>query len=135
MSTIHINWCWVSSINSINSIITYSSAHTVDGRNPAPVEVGSLSNYLQGFLHPRWLFGISSIITYHLSNVFPSWTHQLPSPPRLEEERYVRPPDGTPATLSEVLRTDQQMLIWQADLFWDGYLKISQVRWKTVACL
>ena len=26
---------------------------TVDGRNPAPVEVGSLSHYLQGFVHPR----------------------------------------------------------------------------------
>ena len=25
----------------------------VDGRNPAPVEVGSLSHYLQGFIHPR----------------------------------------------------------------------------------
>ena len=25
-----------------------------DGRNPAPVEVGSLSHYLQGFIHPRW---------------------------------------------------------------------------------
>ena len=24
---------------------------TVDGRNPAPVEVGSLSHYLQGFVH------------------------------------------------------------------------------------
>ena len=32
---------------------------TVDGRTPAPVEVGSLSHYLQGFIHPRWLFGIS----------------------------------------------------------------------------
>ena len=32
-------------------------------RNPAvaPVEVGSLSHYLQGFLHSRWLFGISAI--------------------------------------------------------------------------
>ena len=29
--------------------------------NPAPVEVGSLSHYLQGFIHARWLFGISSI--------------------------------------------------------------------------
>ncbi len=28
--------------------------HTVDGRNPAPVEVGSLSHSLQGFIHPRW---------------------------------------------------------------------------------
>ena len=26
----------------------------------SPVEVGSLSHYLQGFLHPRWSFGISS---------------------------------------------------------------------------
>ena len=32
---------------------------TVDGRNTAPVEVGSLSHYLQGFRHPVWLFGIS----------------------------------------------------------------------------
>ena len=30
-------------------------------RIPAPVEVGMLSHYLQGFIHPRWLFGISSI--------------------------------------------------------------------------
>ena len=28
--------------------------HTVDARNPAPVEVGSLSHYFQGFIHPRW---------------------------------------------------------------------------------
>ena len=27
---------------------------TVDGRNPAPVEVGSLPYDLQGFIHPRW---------------------------------------------------------------------------------
>ena len=26
-----------------------------------PVEVGSLSHYLKGFIHHRWLFGISSI--------------------------------------------------------------------------
>ena len=25
----------------------------------SPVEVGSLSRYLQGFIHPRWLFRIS----------------------------------------------------------------------------
>ena len=35
--------------------------HTVDGQNPAPVEVGNLSHYLRCFIHPRWLFGISSI--------------------------------------------------------------------------
>ena len=36
---------------------------TVDGNQKSginsPVEVGSLSHYLQGFIHPRWLFGIS----------------------------------------------------------------------------
>ena len=40
-------------------IILDDSGHTVDGTNPAPVQVGSLSHYSQGFLHPRWLFGIS----------------------------------------------------------------------------
>ena len=30
-------------------------------RNPPPVEAGSLSHYLQGFMHLNWLFGISSI--------------------------------------------------------------------------
>ena len=37
---------------------------TVDGNQKsggnAPVEVGSLSHDLPGFVHPRWLFGISS---------------------------------------------------------------------------
>ena len=28
-----------------------------DGRNPAPVEVGSLSHDLQGFISPWWLAG------------------------------------------------------------------------------
>ena len=35
--------------------------HTLDGQNPAPVEVGHLSHDLRCFIHPRWLFGISSI--------------------------------------------------------------------------
>ena len=30
------------------------SGSTVDGTNPATVEVGSLSHYLEGFAHPRW---------------------------------------------------------------------------------
>ena len=36
--------------------------HTVDGSEilRSPVEVGSLSHYLQGFIHPRWC-SISSI--------------------------------------------------------------------------
>ena len=33
------------------------SWHAVDRRNPAPVEFGSLPQYLQGFLDPRWLAG------------------------------------------------------------------------------
>ena len=33
---------------------------TVYGRSPAPVEVGSVSHYLQDFIHPRWC-RISSI--------------------------------------------------------------------------
>ena len=28
-------------------------SHTVDGRNPAPVEVGRLSHYLPGLMHPK----------------------------------------------------------------------------------
>ena len=34
---------------------------TVDGSEirRSPVEVCSLSRYLQGFIHPSWLFGIS----------------------------------------------------------------------------
>ena len=35
-------------------------SQTTVGWNPAPVEVGSLSHYLQGFIHPRWC-RISSI--------------------------------------------------------------------------
>ena len=37
------------------------TVHTVDGRNPAPVEALRLvvSPILQGFIHPRWLFLIS----------------------------------------------------------------------------
>ena len=38
--------------------------HTVDGWNPAPVEVGSLSHYLQGFIYPNWcrISAINSIV-------------------------------------------------------------------------
>ena len=38
----------------LQSLAHSYSVHTVDGWNPAPVEVGSLSHYLQGLLHPRW---------------------------------------------------------------------------------
>ena len=36
------------------SISPDHNTHTVDGWNPAPVEVGGLSHYLQGFIHLRW---------------------------------------------------------------------------------
>ena len=36
------------------------SGATVDGWNHATLEVGSLSHYLQGFIHSRWLFGKSA---------------------------------------------------------------------------
>ena len=45
---------------------------TVDGRNPAPVEVGSLSHYLQGFIHPRWC-RISSINSMESLKMKKSW--------------------------------------------------------------
>ncbi len=36
-------------------VLVGSEFHTtVDGRDRAPVEVGSLSHFLQGFIHPRW---------------------------------------------------------------------------------
>ena len=34
---------------------------TVDGQNLAPVDKQFIPHYLQGFIHPRWLFGILSI--------------------------------------------------------------------------
>ena len=52
------------SVYALKTIYIYSD--TVDGRNPAPVEVGSLSHYLQVFIHPRWLFGISEPSTVAL---------------------------------------------------------------------
>ena len=41
-------------VNSQSENIILSSTETVDGWNPAPVDVGSLSLYLQGFIGPRW---------------------------------------------------------------------------------
>ncbi len=35
----------------------------------SPVEVGSLSPYLQGFTHPRWLFGISEPSTVFRTSI------------------------------------------------------------------
>ena len=51
---ITMGWCWWD---------------TVDGQNPAPVEVGSLPHYLPGFNHPRWC-RISSINSITSSDFF-----------------------------------------------------------------
>ena len=56
--------------NSLN--LSIGTCNTVDGsRNAAPVEVGSLSQYLQGFIHPRWLFGVSSINSMTVISIYP----------------------------------------------------------------
>ena len=39
-------------------------------RNPTLVEVGSLCRYLQGFIHPRWMFGISVCQDFLVSGNF-----------------------------------------------------------------
>ena len=40
----------------------------ITGWNPAPVEVGRLSHYLKGFIHPKWLaLGFLNHQQYHLS--------------------------------------------------------------------
>ena len=47
----------------------FETKHTVDGKNPAvaPVELGSLSRYLQGFMHP------TGICLESLSSTVPIW--------------------------------------------------------------
>ena len=51
--------------------------NTVDGSEirRAPVEVGSLSHYLQGFLHPRWFSRRISSISSLSPLAAPCWTH------------------------------------------------------------
>jgi len=46
-------------MNPKSSVFWMKTPHIVDGRNPvnSPVEVGSLSLYLQCFIHLRWLIG------------------------------------------------------------------------------
>ena len=50
----------VSSMKDSLAIFSLVILLTVDGRNPAPVQVGNLSHYFYGFIHPRWC-RISSI--------------------------------------------------------------------------
>ena len=63
-----LSGCCILICNDVNAVGIYTCTYkcailvysTVHGRNPAPVEVASLSHYLQVFFHPRCLFGISS---------------------------------------------------------------------------
>ena len=52
--------------------------NTVDGRYPAPVEVGSSSHDSQGFIHPRRLFGMSSINSMNFLEAHRCKTCQAP---------------------------------------------------------
>ena len=67
------NWNGVEKKNFLLLIVQTSGNHQVD--------VGSLSHYLPGFLHYRWLFGMSSInnINYgvHVFLVYLSIIHQI----------------------------------------------------------
>ena len=49
----------------LSSKPSFTQITTADGSEirRAPVEVGSFSHYLQGFIHPRWLFGICEAST------------------------------------------------------------------------
>ena len=52
----------------LTSLFLWQRGNTADGSEIrlSPVEVGSLSHYLQGFIHPSWLFGISEPSTVWL---------------------------------------------------------------------
>ncbi len=52
----------------LTSLFPWQRGNTADGSEIrlSPVEVGSLSGYLRGFIHPRWLFGISEPSTVRL---------------------------------------------------------------------
>ena len=39
--------------------------HTVNGRNPAPVDMVNIPVFTWFYIHPRWLFGISSINSFN----------------------------------------------------------------------
>ena len=68
------------------SAILQKLHHTVDGWNPAPVEVGSLSHYFYGFIHPRWC-RISSINSNTIPCLGKTWEETI-------EDRIMRCQEG-----------------------------------------
>ena len=70
----------------VSSILIQIDPTTIDGRNPAPVEVSSLSHYLQGFIHPRWVGFLSSTVGTSL-------------------KKTCRSPSGTPSSVAGLCQT------------------------------
>ena len=58
----------------------------VDGRNPAPVEVGSFSNYLQGFIHPTggWEWDFWTINSSYMMAIKAISSKSIRPPPKLQ---------------------------------------------------
>ena len=75
--------------NTILPVVSYGRIsltwHTVDGRNPAPVEVGSLSHYLQDFMNiPRADRRISEPSTVHNRIIFRDFPARIHITPLLD---------------------------------------------------
>ena len=68
--------CLVTGGGKFTLIQIHDMNDAVAGWNPAPVEVGSLSHYLQGFIHPSWC-RISAINTP--STVWILWWGRIPT--------------------------------------------------------
>ena len=73
------SWDWRETCRAAASSQTWvairQNSHTVDGWNPSWQVV--YPHYLHGFIHPRWLFGISSInrifVSHAYTNLFDRW--------------------------------------------------------------
>ena len=117
----------------------------------SPVEVGSVSHCLQGFTHPRWLFGISSINSFFLSKAWyfndkntpiseekPRQTSFAPSPPSavllgwsapLQKKRTARKP--------QPCNKKSPRLGWKNGSLWsdsDAVLRL-QISLNSICCL
>ena len=112
---------------------TCRSLHAVDGRNPAPVEVGILSHYLQGFIHPRWL-AVSRIASINRSlPKIPShpemlWTRKFPgdglfiarsAEPTLQRGRFPPCRPNPPLRVGEILPKSPQKFCVMPTFFAD----------------
>ena len=95
-STVHSNslrvsdWIWGETkimINTPLEITTSTWVTTVDGRNPAPVEVGSLSYYLQGFYTSQVV--IAGFLSWSLQDASDHKLHQEMVPNRETRRRQV----------------------------------------------